>query len=95
MPEEQLVAEIRQLAQALALTEHEDVRDSADILIGKYRGRVQMIHALDDMDRMSQDDMAAVEQRLQDRLRKAREDLRAGLKRLLEWARRTGRMPPA
>ena len=94
MPEspDELTAEVKRLAEALTATDNEDVLDSAAVLAREYKGKVRMIHALDDVDRMIQGDIVAIEDRLQSRLLKTREELRDALRRLLEWGRETGRM---
>jgi hypothetical protein len=72
--------EIRQLAVQLATNEDEDVRDRAATIVEQHRAAVRMTHALDGVDRMTQDDVAAVE------------ELHDSLQQLLTWARESGRM---
>jgi hypothetical protein len=76
--------EIEQLARELAVTDQEDVRDSADIIIANYKRKRPMLDALDQVN-----DMAGIPGGSLDR---AREELRDRLKALLAWAKQTGRM---
>src|SRR5947209_4662277 len=75
-----LVEEIRQLALTLAAIEDEQIRDGAARAAGEYKARLRMIDALDGVDRLSQEDILGVEERLQARIQRAREDLRDRLR---------------
>jgi hypothetical protein len=84
--------EIKRLATKLATTDDQEVIDAAAFFVREYKATVRMVHALDGVDRMTQDDVAVVEDRLQARLGQAKSQLRSRLSGLLAWARETGRM---
>jgi hypothetical protein len=61
------------------------VRDSADILARDYRIRVQMLHALNEIN-----EMAGMERGAE--VWNARRDLRDKLPGFFDWSRKTGRL---
>lgn len=73
-----MTTEVKRLAEELTATDNEDVRDRAVVLARELHGKVWMIYALDDVDRMIHGDIVAIEDRLETQLLKAREELREG-----------------
>ena len=75
--------EINDLCTEVLRSEDPAVIDASATLARKYRQRVDMIYALDGVDRMLQEDILAIERRLTERLLKAKEEVRDELKALV------------
>src|SRR4051794_3228467 len=82
----ELETEIKQLADELLAIDDEHVIDTAAILAREFRERIKMIHALRQVEAMTQEDIVSVETRSRERLQRAREEIRDGLEKLLDWA---------
>jgi hypothetical protein len=85
-----LLDEIRTLAQQLATTEDEDVRDSADILCQQYRHRRLIAFGLSAVKSMVQDGPEIDEN--DPHLVTVHEWFRDSLQELARWAMQSGRM---
>ena len=81
--------ELNSLCTELLKSEDQAVINVAAEIARTYRHRIDMLYALDGVDRMIQEDILAIERRLVERLQKAKETVRDELKALV-----SGTLPP-